>query len=871
MSAWRLQRPLTLLATLLFCLCASAGLANPPRLYHQGAYQSPVRADPDDLLALVGDGLDAEDLVVYQAYGENDRPGDHPDRIPAQSTAEVGIAKIVSTATPYQLTIRLPDALIARRAYHLWVRNANGEWSNAVSINDARPLWFSPSEVYSTQSMAGLPRYVKVIGRNLSPPDPIPLQVRLEGPRLYELTDDLGGIEPALRRYVAVRPLPALLVPGNYQVEVRVGAAAWMAVPGQVLAVLPDPPETREFDVSDDAYGHCRPNDDQDDTPCAAKAIDAARLAGGGTVVFGRGTWDLRAGVLAVPPFVDLQGRGADATRIVRHDQPSAPAYISLFDLLGHNRVRDLTFADATTFTGIDSMHPILQLGTRYATDLHPSSIPSAVSTVEISGNIFDKTHGAIVAGGSPIDHLLIAHNQFGDYALALDLRGNRYNVRSPLRIDDSVIASNRFMPGSYIDLKGHQGVIASEMGASTRVDFSSNVADGADRHYLNSPTDPPGWRAAFFWSMNNNDEMLLISANTISCSGDKAGDGEAISMDTNANTFAFRESQPVIEATSDTVRVAGPLMATQNNRAVDVRSYYVGHWLRIDSGPGTGQARKILSYRIDPGGVTFSVDPAWDVVPEPSASHVTVGREYWQTFIVGNMIDQRRPLCTKNNGNSPKGGGIVVWMQNTDSVVEANKQYDTDGIVFVQRYIAAERSCATCTEDTIIPSFLDIRGNLIDGEYDWDSACSVSGIMGTYGASPTPRSPPPLLDVAVSISHNRIIHADALDGGAIDIVPSWYQGPAGYARPLVSGLMIDHNDISRISGPPPRSACNYRQDDRIGIHLQGYQGHKNVDATVLYMNRCEDVKSRVADHAAHTIPLCDQSENDSCECATAK
>ena len=66
-SAPALYVAFDLRATLLLCLCASVGFANPPRLYHQDAYQSPVHADPDDLLVLVGDGLQADDDVVYQA------------------------------------------------------------------------------------------------------------------------------------------------------------------------------------------------------------------------------------------------------------------------------------------------------------------------------------------------------------------------------------------------------------------------------------------------------------------------------------------------------------------------------------------------------------------------------------------------------------------------------------------------------------------------------------------------------------------------------------------------------------------------------------------------------------------------------------
>jgi hypothetical protein len=865
------RRPMSiaLQAGLLSCCCATA-VANAPRLYSQGAYQSLTSVDPDDLAVIVGDSLAADDQVIYAAYPADGRLGAHPDTVPSRSTAETGIAEIVSAEPPYQLTLRFPQALVARRAYGLWVRNRSREWSNATSINDARPLWFSPSEVYSTQKMARMPRYLKLVGRNLSPPDATPLQLRLEGAAQYILSPDPDGSpDPTLRRYIAPRLLPNFLTPGTYKVEARVGNGPWVAVPGQSLQVLPDPKSAPEFMVSNNAFGGCRPNNDMDDTDCVAKAVDAARAGGGGTVIFDAGSWNLRPGVIVVPPFVDVQGRGADVTKIVRHDAPSTPANSAEIVLLGHNRVSDLTFSDATVFSPSDGMHPILQLGARFVSDKPPFSKPSAVSDIVISGNAFDKTRGAVVDGGSAIDHLLITYNRFGDYAKALSLGGSRFNVGSAFRIDDSIVAFNRFMPGSYIDVAARQGTMASEVGASTRMDFSDNVADGSDRHYLNSPADPPGWRAGFFWHMNNSSEMLLIADNTVNCSGDKAGDGEAISLDNNANTFAFAESQPVAQATPDTVRVTGSLQGMQNSRRLDPQTYYVGHWLRIDSGPGIGQARKISSYRIEAdGGVTFSVAPAWDVAPVPTLSHVSVGRTFWQTFIVGNTADQRSPLCTKNNANSPKGGGISLWSQITDSVVADNKQHDTDGIVFMQRYIAAEQSCSTCTGSTLMASFLNIRDNIIDGEYNWNSACSLSGVMAFYGASPTPHSPPPPLGVAVSISHNRITHADGLQGGGIDILPSWFQGPPGYAKPLVAGLTIDHNDISDISGSAPKSACNYRQDDRIGIHLQG---DKSLDATVLYMNRCEKVKSPLVDRAAHTLRLCDKEAAGSCECPQTK
>jgi hypothetical protein len=442
--------------------------------------------------------------------------------------------------------------------------------------------------------------------------------------------------------------------------------------------------------------------------------------------------------------------------------------------------------------------------------------------------------------------------------------------VRSRFRIMDSIISHNTFAPGSSIDRQQGQGAIASEIGASTRLDFSENSADGADRTFLNSPRDPPGWRAGFFFHMNGNHEMLLISGNSASCTGDKAGDGEAIALDNNGNTFGLPAASPVLAATQNTVRIKGPLRSTQNERPVDVGSYYVGHWLHIAEGPGIGQARRIVAYQIDAAdsAITFVVNPAWDVAPEAGLSYATVAREFWQVYIVGNVVDQRKPLCTKGNVTRPKGGAISIWAQTSDSVVEGNRQFDSDGILFQQAYGADEKDCKECIANTDLQSFLEIRSNLIDGEYDWDSACSLSGIMGSYAAAPTTHSTPPPLSIGVSISHNSITHADGLMGGAITVQPTWYRGPAHYTQPLIENLLIHHNRISNISGPGTHSACGYAAAARIGIRLDGEQ---SVAASVLYMNSCVDVTTSLVDHGTRTRKMCDNASADSCECPGAQ
>jgi len=130
---------------------------------------------------------------------------------------------------------------------------------------------------------------------------------------------------------------------------------------------------------------------------------------------------------------------------------------------------------------------------------------------------------------------------------------------------------------------------------------------------------------------MNDNVEMLLVSENMASCTGDKDGDGEALAYDNNHNRPDFSSIVvPVVAAHSDsrrntsTVTVRGALIEKQVSYGslIDVRpvnDYYVGDWLQVVRGQGIGQARKIIhiSAGSDERGplVSFIVFPSFDVL----------------------------------------------------------------------------------------------------------------------------------------------------------------------------------------------------------------------------------------------------------------
>jgi hypothetical protein len=527
-----------------------------------------------------------------------------------------------------------------------------------------------------------------------------------------------------------------------------------------------------------------------------------------------------------------------------------------------------LTFSDLKVYVPQDVAGAFLQLGEPYEklASANPSAVRPSVDGIVIAANTFDKTYVAIADAGLPISRLFIAHNEFGAYSEALSLAGKRYNVAVPYRIDDSVIDNNVFKAGSYLDVARKTGSIASELGAGLRVDFSGNVADGSAADYLYRSEDARGWRAAFFWGMNNNVEKLLVSKNRAACTGDKDGDGEAFSFDNNANTFALPAATDVTLATSSSLTISAPLAARQNTRDVQTAGYYKDHWIQVVSGPGLGQVRKINGYTADPrtGKTTFKVSPGWDVVPVAGVTRVAIGREYWQVYTLDNEIDHRQPLCLKSNRSRNDGGGIVLWAQFSDSVVEGNRQFDTDGILLQQNYALPEKPCPDCGMFSFFQYFLEIRQNRIDGEYDWNTDCSASGITAGIAAGPWNDPLPPTVGYGVSISHNVIRHADAAHGGAISQMSSWYPGPEPHRWALSNSMLIHHNAISEIDGPPAQRKCG-GGEPRVAINfpVPAIAWH-----TVLYANSCERVSQPISKQdGIDTVRVCAASPADSCEC----
>ncbi|HTY49496.1 MAG TPA: hypothetical protein VMB48_07385, partial [Steroidobacteraceae bacterium] len=571
-----LPRLAAALAAVVVVHLAGAGAAWPaaPQLLHTPGYQSPVRGDPGDLLLIAGSGFQPSDRVVYAAV-QGAQSAAHPASVPATSTPTLGTAPIVLVGTPpYAITVQLPATLLRGRSYALWVVTAANEWSSPAWINDPRPQWLTPAYVYETADLADMGRTLRLIGRNLSTEAGRATQIRLQGPATYDLAvtsttgtgtttagTASGGLD-VIGRYVAQARLPERLIVGDYAVSVLRTDAGWVDLPGQRLHVRPDPPGGPVFQLGDPAWGSCRPNDDGDDSGCFARALAAAVQAGGGTLVIPPGRWQLSATGAAgatvdgfvLPAGINLRGSGKASSIIVRGDPLDPKRFVALFSLAGRNSVTDLTLAETVQFQSAAQARPMIRLGPLAGA---AAATSPRIADVVISDVNFDHVGRAITDDAArPLARLFITHDDFAAYFEAVNLPGGGAAPGEPFRIDDSVVRWNRFVPGSYIDVTADQGTIASEWGAAHRVDFSQNTADGSSDEGLQNPDDPKGFRAAFFWNMNNNLEDLLISQNHILCSGDKDGDGEAISLDGSGNLMGFAGAPAVAAAGEDWVEV---------------------------------------------------------------------------------------------------------------------------------------------------------------------------------------------------------------------------------------------------------------------------------------------------------------------------
>ncbi len=783
--------------------------------------------------------------------------------------------------------------------------------------------------------------------------------------------NDSANTTTELERYVAAVKLPSPMTVDQYTVSVSRDGTSWVPLLGngqtaaQTFTVTADPVAQTVFKVSqfpDPVTGPCQANDMKDDTGCILLAIRAATAAGGGTVVFDPGVWTMSdagtwtsglnysnrlgtpgscppspqgtcgvtyVGVL-VPVGVSLQGAGSSGSNATIIERTSGwPLGLPAFTLQGGNQVSGFEFVDQNNYTSSAAGGPMLQLGlVWYYATLYNASNPTEVSYVTITQNLFDQPYYAIGDGGLPTDHAYITYNTFGGAYVsgifigqntneAINLGPNPYFPYQTYHFDDSIVAYNTFYPSSYNNTSGQNngnGTVASQINTGLRVDFSDNTADGTSTQYLYNTSDAKGWRAGYFWSTGANQEMTLMSSNSVICPGDKNGDGEAFAYDGSTTLGGVPAAEPVLAAAAwtDPHGIAGTTVTLQGSLVTDLptsagnidisanpSAYYSGFWVQIVAGTGIGQWRKLESVAIGSNStgptVTLNVTPAFDVPPD-ATSLIMLAHAYWQNATVNNTVDQQTPMCTQ--ANTFQSGGVITWFDSTaDSAIEGNLQYDTNGVNLHQDYAPTPAAATLTPAVAEVESANEVYNNLISGKYNWGSQNAASGgIELGYGATASfgsgnlrPAPPPPVMGYGVAVAWNTIIQADTEEStgvgsssylpiGGISLGLNWSTGPTDGSGldqwNLGDTTLVFHNSLQNIS---QAESGSYPGVAHIGIGVndpdyeaQTYPYHYPISwRTSLYDNTCSNVDIPVSDNGIGTVRYCPAGlVGSSCECS---
>lgn len=631
--------------------------------------------------------------------------------------------------------------------------------------------------LYVNADRPGLTREVKLVGRNLQPAPGQKTRVRFTGIHTTLTLDAANDGDPAteIERYAATVTLPKGLPAGDYSVAVSRDGVSWVRLDAQApsFSILPDPVHAGSYDVSLFGSGPsypCSPNDAIDDTYCITRAIHYADAHGGGDVVFPLGTWRLDVNVFnqgseypGVDSYVFASPPGsapAPGTPVTKYDvcPPlwsavglTVPKGVNLIGLTSGGKMPTIETHQAFDQPYLDLLasqalaanpprDPTLDTFLRqYMFSLNGSNVVRGLRFHDTYKPMFSNTgvHGAISPGAKALvllgDDITVSDSFFDDTytgimgywphelkesRLARSVIGNRGLVVTnntfavyddPLHfevLEDAVVADNLFFPGAT------EAPIALGTSGSYRVDISGNEVDGAETSYSG---DSLGWRAGIFLPNTTSHERVLIADNSFACIGTRRGfDGEAISTDTNQDLWGFRSGQWVTASSPTKVRVS----PQPGDTLLSVKTgQFEGRWLRVDYGPGLGQARKIISAIEDPNGIDFLVAPAFDVPPVPQASRVIVSEQTWQLAIVDNTIDNTCSLSLPDYKNLHWNGGLInLYGSTADSAIESNEQLYAQGIFVYAQYGADLHSAYNGYQSSHY--FVEVRGNSIEGSF---------------------------------------------------------------------------------------------------------------------------------------------------------
>ncbi|MFT3775306.1 MAG: hypothetical protein QM820_58910 [Minicystis sp.] len=275
----------------------------------------------------------------------------------------------------------------------------------------------------------------------------------------------------------------------------------------------------------------------------------------------------------------------------------------------------------------------------------------------------------------------------------------------------------------------------------------------------------------------------------------------------------------------------------------------YVGRWLRVDYGPGLGQARKITAVEDAGTAIKFTVTPDFDVIPVAGLSRVIIGNQVWQAYFVDNHVDNACSIpvtsACPSPGCCPSGcasdesclagrcvatgspfyhyynpGLIGLGSASVDVAIDSNHLIDTSGLSINPRYI--ERPSLTRDVLEQYPDyFVEVRGNRIEGIFGgsqisdnhYGSGIEIFGRSGTQSSAGAPLRNPNIPGFGISVSHNVLVGATLTklgyaQGISAGVALELKQPPDQSRSPMCLDTIVFANEIGGSSTGAPGVAA---------------------------------------------------------------
>ncbi len=513
-----------------------------------------------------------------------------------------------------------------------WVRTPNGT-SPPFLVRSAQP-WF----VYPEQAHPG--DVIRVFGRNLATwlghyyaPRLVALKARKDS-KVFPLTRFGSGRHPV---YECWAVLPEDLPEGEYELFVHNGAGGEAGWGGPLRLVVQPRPEPPKVVLNARDFG-AKGNGVDDDTDALRQALVKAGELGGGIVLLPPGLYPIKA-PLWVPSGVTLQGAGnRNSVLIVLPNRPmrfSVPSEIANA-MPGHFRARqqernqgamlwlrdnsavvDVGLIDGSgTLQAVFASHTRCRIERCYIRQTHGTE-PAVMVEWGSYGFVLKDCEIESVSGGVFLVH--------GPHQQAL-ISGNTIRNLAP------GTANNLFVRSFVTSV------------------IENNVLLDADRNFVSQLSYSSAYRSAIIGNIwRNNIPRRHNSGENMYESGSAVWFGRVVKADA---TMVTVEGEPF---TSDALRKRHPQLS-------DLKPTFAV----VIGGRGVGQYRRI----VDNTANTFTVEPAWDIVPDQSTV-IAIGMAYVETLWIDNTEEHTANwtgfwgMCLGNvvDGHILRNGeGLYLW-----------------------------------------------------------------------------------------------------------------------------------------------------------------------------------------------------------------